>query len=71
MRLRWTPAAADDLEQISNYLREHHPQFQQPTIRKLYQRICDLPLPYVAVYRVKADAIEILRISHLAQERRQ
>ena len=31
MRIRWTPAAAADLEQISNYLREHHPHYRQPT----------------------------------------
>ena len=31
MRIRWTPAAAADLEQISNYLKEHHPHYRQPT----------------------------------------
>lgn len=35
-RIRWAPAAADDLEEIRNYLREHHPSLAQPTIRKLY-----------------------------------
>jgi toxin ParE1/3/4 len=35
-RIRWSPAAADDLEEISNYLREHHPSLAQSTIRKLY-----------------------------------
>jgi toxin ParE1/3/4 len=29
-------AAADDLEAIHTYLREHHPGFAQTTIRKLY-----------------------------------
>ena len=28
-----------------------------------------LPLPYVAVYRVKGEAIEVLRIYHGAQDR--
>jgi len=27
MRLRWTPAAADDLESISDYLALHLPSF--------------------------------------------
>jgi toxin ParE1/3/4 len=35
-RIRWAPAAADDLESIRNYLREHHPSLAQSTIRKLY-----------------------------------
>ena len=90
MRIRWTPAAASDLERISGYLRDHHPQYQRPTIRKLYESILELkdfpyrgrvgreegtrellflPLPYIAVYRVKGDDIEVLRIYHAAQER--
>jgi toxin ParE1/3/4 len=35
-RIRWSPAAADDLEAIRNYLEEHHPSFMQSTIRQLY-----------------------------------
>lgn len=42
MRIRWTPAAADDLEQISNYLKEHHPNYWKPTIAKLYGGIRSL-----------------------------
>lgn len=34
--IRWSPAAASDLEEIHNYLDEHHPTFVQTTIRKLY-----------------------------------
>ncbi len=37
MRIRWSPAAAADLESIRNYLHEHHPSFMQPTVRKLYE----------------------------------
>jgi toxin ParE1/3/4 len=90
MRIRWTPAAAADLQHISNYLKDHHPQYRQPTMRKLYAAIQFLkdwphrgrvgreegtreilfrPLPYVAVYRVKEQSIEILRIYHAAQDR--
>jgi addiction module RelE/StbE family toxin len=36
-RIRWAPAAADDLQGISDYLREHHPSFARPTIQKLYK----------------------------------
>jgi addiction module RelE/StbE family toxin len=36
-RVRWAPAAADDLEEIRNYLSEHHPSIAQPTVRKLYE----------------------------------
>ena len=39
MRIRWTPAAAADLQRISDYLREHHPHYRQPTMRKLYETI--------------------------------
>lgn len=35
-RIRWSPAAAADLESISHYLSEHHPSYRAPTIAKLY-----------------------------------
>jgi hypothetical protein len=35
MRIRWTSAAAD-LQSISDYLKEHHPRYRDPTMRKLY-----------------------------------
>ena len=35
-RIRWAPAAVDDLQAIRDYLREHHPALAQSTIRKLY-----------------------------------
>ena len=89
-RIRWTPAAAADLEHISDYLKQHHPRYCQPTMRKLYDTIRSLtqspyrgrpgseegtreivfsPLPYIAVYRVKNQTIEVLRIYHGAQDR--
>ena len=89
MRIRWTPAAAADLEHISNYLKDRHPRYRQPTMRKLYEAIRSLkqsphrgrvgreegtrellfpPLPYVAVYRVTEQSIEVLRVYHAAQE---
>jgi toxin ParE1/3/4 len=90
MRIRWTPAAAADLQHISDYLKERHPHYRQPTVRKLYETIRSLkdsphrgrpgrvegtreilflPLPYVAVYRVTEESIEVLRIYHGAQDR--
>jgi addiction module RelE/StbE family toxin len=90
MRIRWTPAAAADLQHISDYLRQHHPHYRQPTMQKLYETIRALkqwpgrgrpgseegtreilfpPLPYVAVYRIKEQTVEVLRIYHGAQER--
>ena len=90
MRIRWTPAAAADLRNISDYLKERYPHYRQPTMRKLYETIRSLkqwprrgrpgseegtreillpPLPYVAVYRVTEQAIEVLRVYHGAQDR--
>jgi toxin ParE1/3/4 len=87
MRIRWTPAAAADLEHISNYLEGRHRRYRQATIRKLYASIRSLkesphrgrpgredgtrellfpPTPYMAVYRVKEQSVEILRIYHRA-----
>jgi toxin ParE1/3/4 len=39
MRIRWTPAAAADLQSISDYLKDHHPRYRDPTMRKLYRTI--------------------------------
>jgi toxin ParE1/3/4 len=90
VRLRWTPAAADDLQTIHDYLALHHPEYRETTIRNLYTSIAELkqfpykgregreqgtlellfsPLPYVGVYRIRNDAVEILRIYHGAQSR--
>jgi toxin ParE1/3/4 len=42
MRIRWTPAAAADLQQINDYLKEHHPHYRHATIRKMYGTIQSL-----------------------------
>jgi toxin ParE1/3/4 len=89
MRIRWTAPAADDLENINNYLQEHHSRYAEPTVRTIYRLIRSLksmphrgrpghragtkelaltPLPYVVVYSVKAQAVEILHIYHGAQD---
>ena len=42
MRIRWTRAAAEDLEHIKGYLTENHPQFAQSTVIELYETIRSL-----------------------------
>lgn len=42
MRLRWTPAAASDLENIADYLHHQIPQVAQQTVRRLYAEINEL-----------------------------
>ena len=92
MRLRWTVPAAEDLENIRNYLANHYPHFAEPTVRAIYQRVRSLktaphkgrpghrsgtrelpltPLPYIVVYAVKPDAVEILHVHHGTQNWRQ
>ena len=36
MKVRWTPQAAAELEEIDAYLRRERPLLAQPTIQKLY-----------------------------------
>lgn len=90
MRIRWTHAAAADLQHINDYLKEHHPQYRHENVRKLYADIGSLksspfrgrpgreegtrellfpPMPYVAVYRIREQYIEVLRIHHAARNR--
>jgi toxin ParE1/3/4 len=90
MRLRWTPAAADDLESIEDYLAQHLPTFAKSTILEIYQVVLTLRstpyrgrsgrvegtrelvlprLPYIVVYRIKENDVEILHIYHGAQHR--
>jgi ParE toxin of type II toxin-antitoxin system, parDE len=42
MHIRWTPAAAADLQHIANYLKQYHPHYREPTMRKLYDTIRSL-----------------------------
>ena len=45
MRIRWTPAAADDLTEISEHLTILFPHYRQPTMRKLYDTVQSLKHP--------------------------
>jgi plasmid stabilization system protein ParE len=42
MRIRWTPAAADDLEHIFNHLIKHDPQLARPTVVSIRDAILSL-----------------------------
>lgn len=42
MRIRWTPAAADDLQHIHDYLCEHEPNLARPTVIALREAILSL-----------------------------
>jgi plasmid stabilization system protein ParE len=39
MQVRWTPAAAADLQSISDYLLEHLPSLSHSTINQVYDAI--------------------------------
>jgi plasmid stabilization system protein ParE len=42
MRIRWTPAAAEDLKNIYDYLMEHEPHLARSTVIELRQGIHSL-----------------------------
>jgi len=82
--------AADDLERIADYLKEHNSSYAESTVRELFATVESLKtfprigrvgreegtrelvlgrMPCTVVYRVKDEAIEVLRIWHAAQNR--
>jgi addiction module RelE/StbE family toxin len=42
MRIRWTAPAADDLENIKNYLELNYPRHAETTVRTIYSHIRSL-----------------------------
>jgi plasmid stabilization system protein ParE len=48
---------------------KHSPHRGRPGSEEDTREILFAPLPYVAIYRVKEQAIEVLRIYHGAQDR--
>jgi toxin ParE1/3/4 len=42
MRIRWTAPAADDLEGIHGYLKEHHPHLAHSTVAEIHKAIRSL-----------------------------
>lgn len=78
MRIRWTPAGLSDMKSISDYLKEHHPNYRslkafphrgRPGQETGTRELVFSPLPYIAVYRVKEVSIEVVHIHHGAQNR--
>jgi toxin ParE1/3/4 len=89
MRIRWTLAAADDLESIANYLFEKTPEHAARLVRAIYGAPSSLDrfpnrgragkkdgtrelvmpsLPYVIVYQVRGETVNIVRILHGSQD---
>jgi plasmid stabilization system protein ParE len=66
MRIRWTPAAAADLQGIRDL--KQWPGRGRPAEAGT-REILFPPTPYIAVYRVKEKTIEVVRIYHTAQNR--
>jgi len=44
MQLVWTGAAVADLEQISDYLLENHPELTTATIQRIFKSVSELKL---------------------------
>lgn len=88
MQVRWSPAAAEDLLRIIEYVRQENPPAAQRIAKTIYESAGSLksfplkgrtgrvegtrelplpPLPFVVVYRVLTDIVEIADIIHGAQ----
>jgi hypothetical protein len=56
MRIRWTLAAAADLERIKDYLQEHYPHLARPTVLKrvahtlVFHRACGFSFKFARLY---------------------
>jgi addiction module RelE/StbE family toxin len=89
MQLRWSPAAAEDLFRIIEYIRQENPAAAQRIAKAIYDSAGSLksfptkgrtgrvegtrelplpPLPFVVVYRVLKDLVEIANVVHGAQK---
>ena len=88
MQLRWTEAAAADLDRIADYLCAHAPDRAHRLVRSIYEAPETLlsfphrgrpgkkagtrelvlsPLPWIVVYAVRDDVVNVVRILHGAQ----
>jgi toxin ParE1/3/4 len=88
MQVRWSPAAADDLFRITEFIRQENPSVAQRVAKTIYEsagtlntfpnrgrtgriegtRELPLPsLPFIVVYRVQEEAVEIASVIHGAQ----
>jgi addiction module RelE/StbE family toxin len=88
MRVRWTTRAAQDLEEITNYILRDSPTAASTVARKLFDAANSLEslpsrgragrapgtrelvisnLPFIIVYEVTAEAVQVLHIHHGAR----
>ena len=88
MEVRWSPEAADDLEQIVAYVRRDKPEVARRVATMILKAVDALrlfpnrgrigrmdgtrelvlpALPWIAVYRIREEAVEVVRIYHGAQ----
>lgn len=88
MQICWSPAAAEDLSRIFEYIRPDNPSAAERVVRSIYDsagslesfpyrgrvgrvdgtRELVLPsLPFVIVYRVFEDVLEVAAVLHGAQ----
>lgn len=89
MRIRWSPAAANDFSHIINYIRRDSVQAAERVARTIYEAASSLAqfpnrgrvgrvegtgelllpsLPFILVYRIARDAVEIANVIHGAQK---
>jgi toxin ParE1/3/4 len=89
MQLRWSPAAAEDLFRIVEYIRQENAPAAQRIAKTIYESAGSLksfpnkgrkgrvegtrelplpPLPFVVVYRVRKDIVEIANVIPGAQK---
>ncbi len=89
MQLRWSPAAAEDLLRIIEYIRQENAPAAQRIAKTIYESAGSLksfpnkgrtgrvegtrelplpPLPFVVVYRIRKDIVEIANVIHGAQK---
>ena len=89
MEIRWSPAAAQDLLHIVEYIAQENPSAAERIAKAIYAGAGSLasfpyrgrqgrventrelplpPLPFLVVYRVVADAVEIANVVHGAQK---
>jgi toxin ParE1/3/4 len=88
MEPRWSPEAADDLEQIVRHIQHNSPEVARKVGALIVDAVAGLSmfpkrgrlgriegtrdlvisaLPWIAVYRVREEAVEVVRIYHGAQ----
>ena len=89
MQVRWSPAAAEDLFRIVEYIRQENAPAAQRIAKTIYESAGSLksfpnkgragrvegtrelplsPLPFVVVYRIVKDIVEIANIIHGVQK---